>query len=525
MRPVNRALGMVSRRAERSSGSQLLASFVDVGDISHALAGADHQVMYGRRGTGKTHVLSVLAENAARDGNIPVQVDLRTLGSTGGIYADPSIPLAERATRLLTDLLWALHDGVMERVLNDESLDWTAVEVRLDSLRDSISEVHVVGQSTSTNNFSSQVSSEASGSLGTVISGTPAASLGFTSKESGSNSHSEGLSVTGEVRHRVHFGRVARELADLSGALGGRRIVLLLDEWSEIPLDLQPYLADLLRRAAFPVNRITVKIAAIEQRTNFRKFLPEGDYVGIEIGADGSPSLTLDDFMVFDNDAQASTNFFRKLLWRHAVTADDESEVAKYSEEQFSAEGFTQITAMQELARAAEGVPRDAINIAALAARIAGESKIAVADIRAAARQWYQQSKEPAVAARPKAIELLQWIIEQVIAGRKARAFLLPTNVRSELIDYLYDSRVIHVIKKSVSSNETPGVRYNVYGVDYGCYVDLISTANAPQGLFAVDRDDGNGIIFVEVPTTDYRSIRRAILDLEAFDRSEKKQG
>jgi len=39
----------------------------------------------------------------------------------------------------------------------------------------------------------------------------------------------------------------------------------------------------------------------------------------------------------------------------------------------------------------------------------------------------------------------------------------------------------------------------------------LINTAGAPEGLFEVD------IGFVDVPRDDYRSIRRAILDVEAY--------
>lgn len=518
MRPINRALGLVSRRAERSTGTQLLASFVDVGEISSSMMGSDHQVMYGRRGTGKTHVLSILSENAMRNGAVPAQIDLRTLGSTGGIYADYNIPLAERATRLLSDLLWAVHDGIMERALEDESLDLAAIEVRLDLLREAISEVRVIGQVTTVEGLESTESRGSAANVGLNISTAPGVSAGLADRSSEAISRTASQSITGDSRHRIHFGSVARHLADLSAALSGKRVWLLLDEWSEIPLDLQPYLADLLRRAVFPVQNITVKIAAIEQRTNFRVSASEGGYIGIEIGADGSPSLTLDDFMVFDNDASAATSFFRTLLWKHTTAIDPNDSIASYSEAEFTAEGFTQINALQELARAAEGVPRDAINVAALAARLAGDRKISVADVRAAARQWYQQSKEAAVSSRPNALELLQWIREQVIAGRKARAFLLPTNIKNDLIDYLYDSRVLHVIKKSVSSNENPGVRYNVYAIDYGCYVDLISTANAPQGLFAVDAEDGNGIHFVEVPNTDYRSIRRAILDIREFE-------
>jgi hypothetical protein len=67
---------------------------------------------------------------------------------------------------------------------------------------------------------------------------------------------------------------------------------------------------------------------------------------------------------------------------------------------------------------------------------------------------------------------------------------------------------ILHVLKRSVSSNDEPGARYDVYKIDYGCYVDLINTTRAPEGLF--QEDDGH---YTEVPKDDYRSIRRAILD------------
>jgi hypothetical protein len=56
-------------------------------------------------------------------------------------------------------------------------------------------------------------------------------------------------------------------------------------------------------------------------------------------------------------------------------------------------------------------------------------------------------------------------------------------------------------------------MRYDVFKIDYGCYVDLINTQKAPRGLFEADQDE-----FVEVPGDDYRSIRRAILQPEALE-------
>lgn len=61
-------------------------------------------------------------------------------------------------------------------------------------------------------------------------------------------------------------------------------------------------------------------------------------------------------------------------------------------------------------------------------------------------------------------------------------------------------------------------MRYRVWKVDFGCYLDLINTARNPDGFLGdgVEVADGGDI---QVPEDDYRAVRRAILDLEAFGR------
>ena len=75
------------------------------------------------------------------------------------------------------------------------------------------------------------------------------------------------------------------------------------------------------------------------------------------------------------------------------------------------------------------------------------------------------------------------------------------------------------MIKRRVSSNDQPGERFDVFKLDYGCYVDVIGTASAPRGLFEADTDESTNTM-VEVPKDDYRSIRRAILDFDEFSKS-----
>jgi len=306
-------------------------------------------------------------------------------------------------------------------------------------------------------------------------------------------------------------------------------LLVILDEWSTVPLELQPYLADLVKRALFPVSGMTVKIAAIEQRTNFKT--GEGrDYTGIEVGADASADVDLDDYMVFDNNEEKAVQFFKQLVFSHykseGLGMSDGSAKPEFSTaDQLVQAAFTQHNAFEDFVKSAEGVPRDAFNVLSIAAQRGIDEKISIPTIRIAARTWYQRDKEAAIRANRDAQDLLNWIIDEVIAHRKARAFLLRTNTRHPLIDALFDARLLHVVKKSISGQEEVGVRYDAYKLDYGCYVDLLATKAAPSGLFEsadpgeVDEaTDTANAADVLVPNDDYRAIRRAILDLAVFE-------
>ncbi len=118
--------------------------------------------------------------------------------------------------------------------------------------------------------------------------------------------------------------------------------------------------------------------------------------------------------------------------------------------------------------------------------------------------------------AYKNAMPLLAWIVEHVINKRQARAFLLRNDSVDDMINFLYDSRILHIIKQNISSRDNPGMKFNVYSIDYGCYVDLINTTRYPLGLFQQELENGE-IEYCQVPQDDYRSIRRAVLDMDEF--------
>lgn len=477
------------------------------------LSTRDHQIVYGRRGTGKTHALLYAAEQSKHDGVIPVYVDLRDIGSSGGLYADTNIPITQRATRLLLDVLGTIHESLLTFVV-DASMDLASVGLALDKLAYASTEVQVVGdvQVETKEGRSSEVQDTDSIRIG--FDGKPAIQLARASKAAGSSETR--VSKAGTPTYRVHFGSISNALRDFLMSVVPARLLIILDEWSAIPLDLQPYLADLIRRAIFPIPGITVKIAAIEQRSNFR-IGPHLDYTGIEVGADASADVDLDDYMVFDNNAEKAVEFFQELVFRHYRSDTSTRPVFERSDDLVQA-AFTQRNAFEEFVKSAEGVARDAFNVLSIAAQRSMHDKISIPTIRVAARTWFQRDKEGAIRANSEAQDLLHWIVDEVIAHRRARAFLLMSNTRHPLIDALFDARLLHVIKRSISGQERAGVRYDAFKLDYGCYVDLLATTRAPNHqLFDTPADLEVGTR-ITVPSDDYRAIRRAILDLSIFE-------
>ncbi|MDW3680334.1 hypothetical protein RA280_00955 [Cupriavidus sp. CV2] len=517
MKPTNLAFLRIAKRAERQDDEVLQKTFVDFGSVFTAFSSFDHQVIFGRRGTGKTHLLTVLRQARREAGEIAIQLDMRNLGSAGGIYADASIPLTQRATRLLVDVLAAIHGSLFEQAIeHDGIMHLGLVGKALDGLFEAHSAVKVVGTTTLEATASAENASNAEMKLGFSLGTAPSFSGEAKSGVANKEAVAAKKVVSGQEMPRVNFGSVGSALRKVVEALPKGRLWILIDEWSEVPLDLQPYLADLIRRAILPTKGTTVKIAAIEQRS--RLLLPESTIgnIGLELGADVSAAINLDDYMVFDNDEDKAVAFYKTLVLKHVqVALETEGIEAPADEAELVSQGFTQGNAFDEVVRACEGVPRDAIHILSHAAQRSNEDAISVSGVRTAARQWYQGSKDAAVSAHEQARSLLQWIVDKVIKERQTKAFLLETGTRDALIDFLYDERVLHVLRKGVSAKDEPGKRYQVYGIDYGCYVDLINTAKAPQGM--LDLGEGKPDISEVVPKTDFRSIRRCILNLPEF--------
>jgi hypothetical protein len=499
---LNQALMRIPRRAESTDRSTLAMTFVAAGSFSAMLHSADHQILYGRRGTGKTHALRYLSDLIERTGDVAVYLDLRTIGSAEGMYTDSSLSPTVRGTHLLVDTLEAIHDELLAVAFAGEVGDQNSLLLALDALAEAATAVQVVGEV----QRETTIGGSAESSTGLELTAAPKASVSATQRQSATAESR--LRRTGIEQHHVVFGPLSRALRSVASALGPARLWLLLDEWSSIPLDLQPLLADLLRRCVLPAAGVTVKIAAIERRSRFSQPLLNGDYVGIEVGADAASAVSLDDFMIFENGRSRAQEFFGQLFYNHAsaplstMIAQPPPDVDSFIEDTFRRNAFP------ELVRAAEGVPRDAINIAALAAQHAHNEPISLPDIRRAARDWYLRDKQTAINTNQLARQMLRSLIDEVVGRRHSRTFLLDQlAARHETIDELYDARLLHVLRRGIADRKNPGMLYDGFAIDYGCYVGLLIDGN-----LARPRDRGGWLKSPNgVPPDEFSPAREAV--------------
>jgi hypothetical protein len=515
-------LQQISKRAEDLTKTEQAESFVAIRRIDGALKNRDSRIMFGRRGTGKTHILSYIDSHAKSTGAISCFIDLRKMGSNNSIYADENLPHHHRATILIRDLLSGIHDKLMEAYTDPKANFPHRFSFELEKLANCVKNVvvtEVVEQRSKSANIE-----KIAGSV--FIKGK--ASLLKTSAEAEASAKASSedeieyeVISKGVPKLSVNMGEANRILNDLAEA-SGTRIWLLLDEWSSLPEVLQPFLADFVRRAILPVQAITVQIAAIEFRSKFR--IDFNDMrVGLELGSDITADINLDDYFVYDVNAKTATEFFKDLLFKHLKAFAGHKGLLEKSGDEVISAVFSQDRVFSELVRASERVARDFINILQLAAMRADQSKLSMNEIRSASKDWYERDKQRNLDTMPRARALLDWIRDSVIEGRKARAFLLGMNANDDGIEFLFDERLLHIAKRSYSAQDEPGVRYRVWKVDFGCYVDLVTTAKNPDGFLG----DGVGISGagdIDVPEDDYRAVRRAILNLDEFNAVYAKQ-
>lgn len=308
-----RTLQSIEPRAERADSAEVVQTYVENRQLQAALTSTNNQVIYGRRGTGKTHALRYLAETLRGSEQLATYISMDRLGSTQGIYADERLPAHQRGVRLLIDMINELTNQFYEWAF--EASNEQAFSL-CDQLTSRVNEIRVEGDVNIEQANREEVTDESSRHLGLDVSSSPKLAVEGGKERSNQVERIRTVSTNGRPFYSVHVGAVAQSVESIIEALSVRRVWIFLDEWTELPRDLQPILADMLRKVFFGLPQVTVKVAAISHRANFYVASESGDRLGLDVGGDIFGAVDLDEFVVFPAKTKKSrddgaSDFFR----------------------------------------------------------------------------------------------------------------------------------------------------------------------------------------------------------------------
>lgn len=468
-----------------------------------------YQVLYGRRGTGKTHLLKALQEKLidAEEKYLPVYIDLRAykpmLANNNDLYY--ALILFQE---IIVEILKSVYENI-EYLYKEYLEDKAFIENKKRKVSIILEKFnrHFNGQ-----NFSKI------GDVGFRISEVRrwAATLNLTKvlDLSGKGEYDREVETENTQIKYISFSDMSDSIAELLDILDVDRIFCLIDEWSEIPESSQYILAEFIKRA-FITRKITVKIAAIPNRT---KLLSE-ERIGLEDGGDIF-GYNLDDRYIYELNPDNTKVFFNELLFKQLYNIDPQIYQRFYEDEgrhpvHNFINKFLANQALREILIASAGIPRDFLNIFISAYNYFYKTSnkrnkhLVVADVRKATIEWYKVDKKKTVDANSNAKLFLEKIIDEILISKKRCHFLIPEKyeMNKELND-LIDLRVIHLRKKGISHKGRQGIIYNVYYLDYACY----TSSNYYHNRI-------NTSLLSEIEATDnFREIRRVSLEDNFFE-------
>ena len=495
-------------RAEYNSEKNYLEYYAGLETLDKVISIKD-QIIYGRRGTGKTHLLKALQEKLLADDQkyLPVYIDLRTfkptLESDNDLYY-ALIIFQEIVVEVLKCVYVNLDYLYQDYTVEQQKIIIDPQRRKILALLEKFNRSFDGKSFTKMGETGFRVNEVKKLATNLKIAKIPEL---FGSKEVNKEIESEDEKIK-----YISFSDMSDAISELLEAVDIDRIFCLLDEWSEIPETSQYILAEFLKRTFVP-KKVTLKIAAIPNRTQ----LISENRIGLEDGGDifGFP---LDNRYIYELYPEITKAFFNELLYKQLYLMDPQLyEIFYDNKEKRPVHNFINIflanQALREILIASAGIPRDFLNIFISAYNIfftkTNNRHLVVADIRNATVEWYGVDKKKTVDANSNAKLLLDKIINDILITKKRCHFLIPEKYEKvkELND-LIDLRVIHLRKRGISHKGNKGVVYNVYYLDYACY----TSTNLYHNKI-------NTTLLNEIETIDdFREIRRVSLEDKFFE-------
>lgn len=429
-----------------------LPVYVDIGGNLSRISSPQHQVIFGRRGSGKSCLLVHFErEVAQKAGILTIYIEADEFKKLG--YPDVLI----RLLLIITESMPGKRRNWLQRRLRLPPSPLENQESELRQLLDLADDAEVTQASSS--------SSENTASA--TAAGVPAAP-GFAAKRSAS--HERTASFTERKldvleRHLADYKTVLREAF---AATGKSMCTVIVDDFYLFRQERQPDIVDYLHRLLRGTD-LYLKIGTVRHRTTLLRH--DGQPIGVQLSQD-IEEIDLD--RTFE-DVAGTQLFLTSMLDSMAqqVSIDSAAE-------------FVSPAGLEALTLASGGVPRDYLNILVDAVKQATALRLnrvtPTAIYRAASRNSYRTKllslREDANWDAERIERVYQDLVSFCLKEEKKTAFLvnqgetLDHETEHEIIQQLMDFKLIHVIESDTSAASGRTGRYEAYTLDFSVFME-----------------------------------------------------
>ena len=426
-----------------------IPTYVDVGGNLARFSSAQHQVLFGRRGSGKSSLLVHSLQQA--------KLDKEFFATYIGSDETKRLGFPDVLVWLVLNVLKGLP-GAKRKIWNF----WPT------ELHRHISELTKLLEDPETSQVSSTNQETSSSNQSVDIQKGPGkAGLGSSREKTRSSTQTyTGTKLVWLERHLNDFKEVIKTATPDESLRG----IILIDDFYLIRRDLQPEVIDYIHRLLRGTN-LYIKIATIRHRTTLRKF--ESQTIGVELSQDVE-EISLD--KTFE-DFEGTHRFLHSILEKISKEIDANMEVS----------ALFNSGAPRALTLASGGVPRDFLNIFVEAVRLSvRDNKLdrltPTYIYKAASTLSYQSKKanikEEAGFDSDKLERLFSDLVLFCLKEKRKTVFLVKHedihnySEAYELLQQLMDFKLIHIVASDTSAASGRGGRFAAYVLDCSIFMD-----------------------------------------------------
>lgn len=484
---IHKAVCNISQKSEKLPKSVMNKVYVDTGHLIR-LSNPSNQYIDGRRGTGKTHLLTYLTEeinsNFHENNKLAIFIDTRECRAesapfSGSPQTKARMLFKEMAKAIAKELRTLTQSILFLNELPIERSPWEMHRYRksqelLDKLHRTIEEGYpITPYSTGTTKETKETSKSIEGGMGlSTTQSSP--EIGIFGKFFGKQSQNDKSTLESSTIYTLPYNLIRATIEEYMETNSISQIYLIIDEWSDIPLDTQPFVAESLKRTFFPSDKISTKIGCIPYSTSFQT-QQNKTTIGLEPNGDIYKCFDLDDELVYARNPNKTSKIFSQMLQNHIDYHTDQDSIKINTRNLFTAPAYERIL------KFSHGNPRDFLSLfikSYFKFHTTNTKQITSDHVNEAAKELGSERIE-SIKENLAATKLINEIIKHILQEHQLGAALISSqNTNSRTFQFLLHHRLLHVWDRSYSSPSHKGDRFSVISLDYCIIVDQLKSPN-----------------------------------------------